>query len=268
MNPYINYKISGLSGIGVIAGEDKFNVDDDDIEYIQLTGSKGEIQSIKVSLYSTVSITSEVSNRINNRINLFVAELFGKFDADACGFSIEVETYDPNKPAIEEDESEFHSTISMEDCVFFSPRDYSISDYKDAFDSISVETEKQDSVMLFLNIMKIDNTAIRYLMLYELLMKLVAKKTPSQRQVTKFIRNDYNPKCPTEFDHIGFKPTRKSGKKYKVDILTYQRNLLAHNDSCAQSEEAISIMCKGLVRVILYKINQGPESSSEDDNNI
>lgn len=48
-----------------------------------------------------------------------------------------------------------------------------------------------------------------------------------QQEITEFIRDKYN--LTSHDDTIDFHQTRKSGKKYKEDSLTYYRNLLGYS---------------------------------------
>lgn len=259
MNPYINYEVSGLNGIGILSEEHGFNVNDADIECVQLTDEEENIRSIKVLLHSSAIITADVSERITNRIHLFVAELLGRLDTVPQGFSIRIsEIYDPNQSAEESDSLEIYSSVCFGANCSATTLNHPIVWYKESFDRVPTDSDKQYTMLLFLNIMKIDNIAIRYLMLYELLKNLIPGDH-TQKDVVNFIREQFNPsRIP---DYIGFKKTRKIGKNYDEDLITYYRNLLAHNDSSdspADFEETVLHLCRTLVEAIFYQLNQTP----------
>lgn len=116
-------------------------------------------------------------------------------------------------------------------------------------------------MLVFSNIMKIDNMAIRYLMQYEFLMGIVPqqnnKKYRVQKDVTDFIRDKYNPTL--EFNRIGFHPTRRDGKSFDEDDISYYRNILAHNDSSAipeNFETIIATFSKAATKVIFFALKQ------------
>lgn len=72
---------------------------------------------------------------------------------------------------------------------------------------------------------RIGDIFVRYLMQYEILLGQVTKKH-TQKEVVEYIEKVYNP--ANKDRQIGFQPTRKLGRKYKEDDLTYNRNLLGH----------------------------------------
>lgn len=64
-------------------------------------------------------------------------------------------------------------------------------------------------------------------MQYEILLGQVTKEH-TQKEVANYIKKVYNP--ANKDRQIGFQPTRRQGRKYKEDDLTYNRNLLGHGD--------------------------------------
>ena len=134
---------------------------------------------------------------------------------------------------------------------------YSIEQYKGIFNNISVDATKQDYMLLFFNIIQIDNIVTRYLMLYELLMNVVTIKH-TQKEVTAFIKDQFNPVHTT---CVGFHPTRRTGKNFDEDDITYYRNLLAHNDSSAIPQDFDKVlwsMYQALIDVLFFKLDQMP----------
>lgn len=54
---------------------------------------------------------------------------------------------------------------------------------------------------------------------------------------------------------IGFQPTRKLGRKYKEDDLTYNRNLLGHGDiEKVVSEEKIRQLSRSIMDVLWFSL--------------
>mgnify|MGYP006994313522 FL=1 len=114
--------------------------------------------------------------------------------------------------------------------------------------------------MLLYHTMTIDNIVTRYLMLYEILLSHVPASNPKkhlQTDVTDYIKNVYNPQHPTE--QIGFHQTRKPGKLYDEDDITYFRNLLGHNDSSSAvkvNDTTILEHCNKLTRILYFKLTK------------
>ena len=54
---------------------------------------------------------------------------------------------------------------------------------------------------------------------------------------------------------IGFQPTRRQGRKYKEDDLTYNRNLLGHGDiEKVVSEEKIRQLSRSIMDVLWFSL--------------
>lgn len=102
--------------------------------------------------------------------------------------------------------------------------------------------------------MQIDNIAIRYLLQYEFLLSRVSKNR-KQKEVTNYILNKYNP--TKAFNKIGTQPTRRSGKSFEEDEITYYRNLLAHNEGgrVDDLEKKINLMNRAINDVIWYYLS-------------
>lgn len=99
---------------------------------------------------------------------------------------------------------------------------------------------------------KIDDIFVRYLMQYEILLGQVTKEH-TQKEVTNYIKKVYNP--ANKDRQIGFQPTRRPGRKYKEDDLTYNRNLLGHGDiEKAVSEEKIRQLSRSIMDVLWFSL--------------
>lgn len=100
--------------------------------------------------------------------------------------------------------------------------------------------------------MRIGDIFVRYLMQYEILLGQVTKKH-TQKEVVEYIEKVYNP--ANKDRQIGFQPTRKLGRKYKEDDLTYNRNLLGHGDiEKVVSEEKIRQLSRSIMDVLWFSL--------------
>lgn len=100
--------------------------------------------------------------------------------------------------------------------------------------------------------MRIDDIFVRYLMQYEILLGQVTKEH-TQKEVTDYIKKVYNP--ANKDRQIGFQPTRKLGRTYKEDDLTYNRNLLGHADiEKVVSEEKIRQLSRSIMDVLWFSL--------------
>ena len=100
--------------------------------------------------------------------------------------------------------------------------------------------------------MGIDDIFVRYLMQYEILLGQVTKEH-TQKEVTDYIKKVYNP--ANKDRQIGFQPTRKLGRTYKEDDLTYNRNLLGHADiEKVVSEEKIRQLSRSIMDVLWFSL--------------
>ena len=70
-------------------------------------------------------------------------------------------------------------------------------------------------------------------------------------------QNHFNPSRKSY--KIGFHKTRRPGKTFDEDDITYYRNILAHNDSSAIPKEfdrTISTMSRAMTAVIFFYLDQ------------
>ena len=105
---------------------------------------------------------------------------------------------------------------------------------------------------LLFSTMRIDDIFVRYLMQYEILLGQVTKEH-TQKEVTDYIKKVYNP--DNKDRQIGFQPTRKLGRTYKEDDLTYNRNLLGHADiEKVVSEEKIRQLSRSIMDVLWFSL--------------
>lgn len=78
-------------------------------------------------------------------------------------------------------------------------------------------------------------------------------KEHTQKEVTDYIKKVYNP--ANKDRQIGFQPTRKLGRTYKEDDLTYNRNLLGHADiEKVVSEEKIRQLSRSIMDVLWFSL--------------
>lgn len=86
----------------------------------------------------------------------------------------------------------------------------------------------------------------------EILLGQVTKEH-TQKEVTNYIKKVYNPSNKDR--QIGFQPTRRQGRKYKEDDLTYNRNLLGHGDiEKVVSEEKIRQLSRSIMDVLWFSL--------------
>lgn len=260
MNPYITYKIAGLNGLS-ISGEFKtFSVTGQEkIDSIEMLIDDSTIQGIKVFFTPDTVIDKQLADNTYQVVYLYLANVIGELDAVVRGLSIKSdETYNPNLPK-KDGPIIFNDMILIADSLSVTVN-YPIERYGQLFAEIPTDESKKDKLLLFINIMKIDNIAVRYLMQYEYLISLVSPNR-SQKEVTDFIRDQFNPS--RAFNKVGFHATRRPKKTYDEDDITYYRNILAHNDSSAPTEDEdlekiIKTMNQAIKEVIFFKMNQMP----------
>ena len=260
MAPYIRYTIKGLSGIGISSEEHSFDTQNVlDTKSVDLTCEDDNICALTVSFCDNTIIDQTLLDNTEQMVRLYIADLLGRLGATTNRFSLNVDHIsNPNLSTPESDGLIFNSILMMVDSLKVS-LNFPINRYKDIFDNLPTDPAKQENLLLFFNIMQIDNIAIRYLMLYELLLNLsigIRTSKRSQANVTGFIRDSFNPAHPVNC--VGSHPTRRSGKDYDEDDITYYRNLLSHNDSSATPpnfEEKISEMSHLLIQVIFFRFD-------------
>ena len=146
---------------------------------------------------------------------------------------------------------EFSSTlvISAEcSCAIQCNADY----FQDMYEKQVPEDKADEVYPLLFSTMRIDDIFVRYLMQYEILLGQVTKEH-TQKEVTDYIKKVYNP--ANKDRQIGFQPTRKLGRTYKEDDLTYNRNLLGHADiEKVVSEEKIRQLSRSIMDVLWFSL--------------
>lgn len=256
MPPHIEFNITGLKGITVSGDTYSFSVGNlENIKVVKLILDNGDIVGVRVTFSDEIVIDDPLIFAAQNTVELFIMNIIGNLDADVLGLDISIGNINnPNLPP-QEGPLKVHSSICLS-CSVSIVHGYSINRYKTLFTSIPTTSEKKDAFFITNTIMKIDNIAIRYLMQYELLMSLVSPGR-KQKEVTEFIQNKYNPTLT--FNQIGFHPTRRPGKTFDEDDITYYRNILAHNDSSTMPEgfeKIIPTMSKAINRVLFFVFDQ------------
>lgn len=255
MNPFITFNVNGFNGIGIIGETHRFETPNKgQTETVEFLLEDQDITGIKVLFYSETIIDQELIDSTYQTIELFLATLIGKLDVIIHGFSLEIDqVYNPHLSPME-------GSIVVSDMMLLCDKllsetiNYPIGRYEELFLDLPTDDNIRDKTLVFSNIMKIDNIAIRYLMQYEFLMSLVAPHRV-QKEVTDFIRDTYNPLF--DFNRICFYRTRKPGKTFCEDAITYYRNILAHNDSSAfpdDFENVITNMSKAATKVIFFAL--------------
>lgn len=252
MKPFVSYKVSGVRG-HIISGDIRsFTVEDDHIETVEISQTKDTICGLKFTLKDTITLDRDIVAKVTNKAEVFFVNMYGKLQPSIQAFNLKVEhVYDPKQKQTD--------CIKVFDTIHFAERlsiirGYEIDTFRDFFDKKSLRPDADNIYMLLFNIMKIDNIVTRYLMQYELLLNLVAPKH-LQKEITVFIRDVYNPTKP--FNKIGFHQTRKPGKTYDEDNITYYRNLLGHNDASEEvTDEKINLFSNALAEVLLFALNR------------
>lgn len=251
MKPFVTYRISGVQG-DIISGDvHSFTVTDDLIESVEITQTDDTICGLKFTLKDTVEVDNNVVAKVTNMAEIFLVNMYGKLQPSICAFNLKIEQiYSPKEK--QTDCIELFSTICFAESLSIV-RGHRIDTFKDFFGKKSSRPDADNTYMLLFNIMKIDNIVTRYLMQYELLLNLVAP-THLQKEITAFIRDVYNPTKP--FNKIGFHRTRKPGKTYDEDDITYYRNLLGHNDASEEvNNNKINLFSNALAEVLLFALN-------------
>lgn len=256
MNPFVVFNISGIEGVAVEGECRIFPIDkNENIISIEILQEDLCIIGIKILFASDTIISSSMIDSARQSVELFIANIIGHLDAIVTKFTIQTgDIYNPNEqpgegPLIVND------MILVVDAVSLTAQ-YPIQRYEGLFLNSHIDPEKKDRFTVFSNIMKIENIAIRYLMQYEFLVSLVSPNR-KQKEVTDYIANHFNPS--RKFNKIGFHKTRRPGKAFDEDDITYYRNILAHNDSSAIPEEfdrTISIMSRAMTSVIFFYLDQ------------
>lgn len=252
MKPFVSYKVSGVWGHIISDDIHSFTVTDDLIETVEISQTDDTICGLKFTLKDTITLDSDIVAKVTNKAEVFFVNMYGKLQPSIRAFNLEVEqVYDPKQKQT--------GCIKVFDTICFAEsisiiREYGIDTFRDFFGKKSLRPDADNTYMLLFNIMKIDNIVTRYLMQYELLLNLVATNH-LQKEITAFIRDVYNPTKP--FNKIGFHQTRKPGKTYDEDNITYYRNLLGHNNASEEvTDEKINLFSNALAEVLLFALNK------------
>lgn len=258
MNPYIIYEINGVTGLSISSESKTFSVTGQrKIDSIEMLIDDSTIQGIRVFFAPDTVIDEQLANETYQMVSLYLAEVIGELDGVIDGLSIKSgEIYNPNWPR--KDGPIICSDMILSTDSLSVVLNYPIERYGQLFAKIPTDESKKDQLLLFINIMKIDNIAVRYLMQYEYLMSLVSPRH-TQKEVTDFIRDQFNPS--RSFNKVSFHPTRRPQKTYDEDDITYYRNILAHNDSSVlpdDLEQIVHTMNRAIKEVIFFKLNQMP----------
>lgn len=252
MKSFVSYKVSGVRGYIISDDIRSFTVTDDLIETVEILQTDDAICGLKFTMKDTITLDSDIVAKVTNKAEVFLVNMYGKLQPSIRAFNLEVEQiYDPKQKQ--------SGCIKVFDRICFAEsisikRSYGIDTFRDFFGKKSLRPDADNTYMLLFNIMKIDNIVTRYLMQYELLLNLVATNH-LQKEITAFIRDVYNPTNP--LNKIGFHQTRKPGKTYDEDSITYYRNLLGHNDASEEvTDEKINLFSNALAEVLLFALNK------------
>lgn len=232
------FKINGLKEVLVSEDTPEFETPNDDlIEKVQIEQSDGVINGMQFILKKGQAINKNIlyKRAKNFLVNIYCNE---KMVPLVSGFDLKLKSiYDPN--------FDHHGIVDISESASFPEalevtRPYPIGDFKKMFALQSPRTNADEWYHLIFHTMKIDNIVTRYLMQYELLLKLVAHNN-KQSEVVKYIRKKYNP--AQSFGKIGF---QHIGKRKKIDSITYFRNMLAHNN-----DETLDVQDSNIRRMAL-----------------
>lgn len=252
MKPFVSYKVSGVRGHIISDDIHSFTVTDDLVETVEISQTKDTICGLKFTLKDTITLDNDIVAKLTNKAEVFLVNMYGNLQPSIRAFNLKVgQVYDPKQKQT--------GCIKVSDTICFAERlsvirGHRIDTFRDFFGKKSLRPDADNTYMLLFNIMKIDNIVTRYLMQYELLLNLVTTNH-LQREITAFIRDIYNPTKP--FNRIGFHQTRKPGKTYNEDDITYYRNLLGHNDTSEEvSDEKINLFSNALAEILLFALNR------------
>lgn len=257
--PWISFTVEGLQNISVYGESYSFEtINDDLIEEIQILQEENSITGIICILKDVKSINDDIFQQVCSKVKIFFVNMYGKYLPVLSNFKIQPSgTYHPHP--LETDSPQINEFIRFDVDISMTMQ-YKIETFKNLFDSKFLSPDKEDDYMLLYHTMTIDNIVTRYLMLYEILLSHVPASNPKkhlQTDVTDYIKNVYNPQHPTE--QIGFHQTRKPGKLYDEDDITYFRNLLGHNDSSSAvkvNDTTILEHCNKLTRILYFKLTK------------
>ena len=256
---WISFSVEGLQNISVYGEAYSFKTTNDDlIEEVEILQENNCISNIRCILKNKNADSANIIELVHTKIKKFLVNLYGNFQPTLCNFKTQCSGRSLPFPSIT-------NSLTIEESIGFSTEvtvsmQYKIETFKNLFDSKFLSPDKEDDYMLLYHTMTIDNIVTRYLMLYEILLSHVPASNPKkhlQTDVTDYIKNVYNPQHPTE--QIGFHQTRKPGKLYDEDDITYFRNLLGHNDSSSAvkvNDTTILEHCNKLTRILYFKLTK------------
>lgn len=251
MESFAIFRITGIDNISIMGTDNSFKLVDKDIETIELNIEDNKIRSIKTVFSAGIDISNELISSTEGQLKLFLVQLILQKGAFAKGLSIEIDkVFDVKAIYNDKNYIEARSAIKFSDschCAYT----YDIEELKNSYLEIPEDIDRRDDYFIQFNIMQIDNIAIRYLLQYEFLLSRVSKNR-KQKDVTNYILKEYN--TTRSFNIIGTKPTRRIGKSFEEDEITYYRNILAHNEggSVNEIEEKVILMSRAINDVIWY----------------
>lgn len=236
--PFISYELIDFK-VGLEPEEvNFFTIENDNaIERIEFSTISKEVRKLKsITIYykEDTDIDDDMVNKANQMFKNFIFNIIGE-DNNIIYFDYRYYVYNPCKKYSIIESNILQDTLPLRDAAIPVCHNLKIQDFKKLFENKSKDSENfYEDLDVLMTILKIKEVTLRYLMLYEFLRVriTVPDKNPiknSQKDVTDFIRDKYNPVKPVNF--IGFKPTRRKDKDYKEDDITYYRNLIAHSDT-------------------------------------
>jgi hypothetical protein len=255
MEPYIVFNIKGLCEHTVLGEAIFIPESDSEISKVEILCNDKDITGIKLFYKIDQSIDR---NKAENKIRQFIASIICNLQVVVKDFDISIDSiFNPNMIS---DNNNLSTTIELEDMYISSSIIVTMnaSHFKKLYEA-NVKEEIKEDMNLFLNIQKIDDLYIRYLVLYELLFRLVPKDSiknkKTQKDVCNYVRNVYNKETFNE--KLEFRKTTKLDCNYQEDILTHYRNIIAHNNckidkSFADNSNIIVQYCRLINKVIYF----------------
>lgn len=254
MESYAVFRVSGVNNISITGTDNSFTLADSDIETIELSIEENKIKGITTVFSEGIDISNELIVSTEEQLKLFLVQLILQRGAFARDLSIELDkVFNAKTVYNNKDYIEARSSIKFSDsCQCASS--YDIEDYKNSYLQIPEDNGLRDDYFIQFNILQIDNIAIRYLLQYEFLLSRISKER-KQKDVTNYILKQYN--SSKRFNIIGKQPTRRPGKSFEEDEITYYRNLLAHNEggSVDDIEKKVNLMSRAINEVIWYYLS-------------
>lgn len=252
MNPYILFSISGITDLGISGGKRSFPLHSHlPFTALEFLLNQQKITQIKLELSPHTRCTNEIVVQATSLLKLFMINIIGHWSINPQNLQIRIiEVYDPAARQSSAQIS-FAEPIKIGE-KFSTFLQTPINQWAERFPLSFISSEKNLLFEQFYQILQLDNLAFRYLTLYEFLRSQIGSK-PSQKKVTSYIKNTYNPAFPES--PIAFKPTTRPESTRTEDELTFFRNLLAHQDYTHPSnydETTLVHYNKKLIGVIYY----------------